>query len=127
MSEPSLLAKMSGSYTKVLQRIFLFLFVLLFVLVIADLPVGTSVPPLVWIPLAAIGVVLIFLLVRYVRSGHNMSAVLAGFVITAILAIGASQFFASTPPIEGPNSIAVLEKVNLNGREQWITIRGKDR
>ena len=35
MSEPSLLAKMSGSYTKVLQRIFLFLFVLLFILVIA--------------------------------------------------------------------------------------------
>ncbi len=127
MSEPSLLAKMSGSYTKVLQRIFLFLFVLLFILVIADLPVGTSVPPIVWIPLAAIGVVLIFCLVRTVRGGRNMSLVLAGFVIIAILAVGASQFFASTPPIEGPNSIAVLEKVNLGGREQWITIRGKDR
>jgi len=35
-------------------------------------------------------------------------------------------FHSSTPPIAGPNSIEVLEKVNLGGRDQWITIRGKD-
>jgi pimeloyl-ACP methyl ester carboxylesterase len=44
----------------------------------------------------------------------------------------ASQLFAATPPIlntDGqpvPNSIASLEKVNINGTEQWITIRGQD-
>ena len=45
----------------------------------------------------------------------------------------ASQLFAATPAIRDtagqpvPNSIAVLEKVTLNGSEQWITIRGQDR
>jgi pimeloyl-ACP methyl ester carboxylesterase len=43
-----------------------------------------------------------------------------------------SQIFAATPPITDaqgkpiPGSIATLEKVNLNGSEQWITIRAKD-
>jgi len=36
------------------------------------------------------------------------------------------QFYAATPPIAGDNCIAVLEKVQLAGTEQWITIRGKD-
>jgi pimeloyl-ACP methyl ester carboxylesterase len=57
---------------------------------------------------------------------------LSGFVAITLLAIFASQLFASTPPILDvngkpiPESIAVLEKVNLNGSEQWISIRSKD-
>lgn len=44
-----------------------------------------------------------------------------------------SQWMAYTPPILGDNgkplvgSIATLEKVNLGGSDQWITIRGKNR
>ena len=59
-------------------------------------------------------------------------AVIAGLLIVALLAVAASQAFASTPAITGSdgkplaNSIATLEKVNLNGSEQWISIRGKD-
>ena len=59
-------------------------------------------------------------------------------VIVALLFVNAvsvlcSQWMAYTPPILGGNgkplvgSIATLEKVNLGGSEQWITIRGKNK
>lgn len=57
---------------------------------------------------------------------------IAGFVAITVLAVLASQVFASTPPIlnaQGqtiPTSIAVMEKIKLGGAEEWITIRGKD-
>jgi hypothetical protein len=75
------------------------------------------------------------LLVTVFRLGFTARVVLAelaGFVAIALLAILASQVFASTPLILDaigkpiPNSIAVLEKVKLGGAEEWITIRGKD-
>ncbi len=46
--------------------------------------------------------------------------------------MAASQWLATTPPILGadgaplPGSIAVLERVDLNGSRQWITLRGRD-
>ena len=57
---------------------------------------------------------------------------LAGILLVSIVAVVASQIFAATPPITDengnpiPGSIATLEKVNLNGTEQWISIRGQD-
>jgi hypothetical protein len=75
------------------------------------------------------------LLVAVFRLGFTLPTVLAelsGFVVIALLAIFASQVFASTPPILDvngkpmPHSIAVLQKVKLGGSEEWITIRGKD-
>ena len=56
-------------------------------------------------------------------------------VITAALTGGYilfSQFAASTPPIKDENgrviegSIAELKQVNLNGRKEWISIRGEN-
>jgi pimeloyl-ACP methyl ester carboxylesterase len=58
--------------------------------------------------------------------------VIAGIAVVSLVAVALSQLYAMTPPITDaqgkplPNSIATLEKVNLNGSEQWITIRGKD-
>jgi len=63
-------------------------------------------------------------------AGRAMAVGLAGVLVTAGLAVAASQVFAATPPITGengkpvPGSIATLEKVSLNGSEQWISIRG---
>ncbi len=47
-------------------------------------------------------------------------ALCAGFVLL-------TQAFASTPGINGENAIAELRRVELNGRREWISIRGQDR
>ena len=48
------------------------------------------------------------------------SALCFGFVIM-------TQFTASTPQIQGSNAISELKQVTLNGRKEWISIRGYDR
>lgn len=52
------------------------------------------------------------------------------FVAVVILNMGLiiiSQFTASTPPIDAENSISELIKLDLNGRKQWISLRGRDK
>ena len=96
---------------------------------VALLPLATMVPASIWLLLASADIALLVALVRFARRRW---AALAGFVAVTALAVAASQAFAATPPIVDasgkplPGSIATLEKVNLNGSEQWITIRGKD-
>lgn len=103
--------------------------ILLFVPVIL-LPLTTSVPVWVSIPLAIMDMALIILQFRFAFMSRATLGVLAGMILIGLIAVLASQFFASTPPIVDANgqpmagSIAALEKVNLNGTEQWITIRG---
>jgi pimeloyl-ACP methyl ester carboxylesterase len=68
---------------------------------------------------------------RRYHSGRAVGAAVAGFVVLALVTVIISQASAYTPPIvdangQGvPGSIASLEKVRLNGSEQWISIRGK--
>ncbi len=96
------------------------------------LPFTTSVPAWAWILLALAEAALILFLFRNASTGWGVAVGLSGMVLVGIVAIAASQFFAATPAIRGedgkplPGSIAVLEKVNLNGSQQWITIRGHD-
>ncbi len=60
---------------------------------------------------------------RVKRKGIVMAAaavLCAGFA-------GITQLTASTPGIQGENSIAELRQVTLNGRREWISIRGQDK
>lgn len=94
------------------------------------LPISTLVPAPIWILLVLVDLVLVIAGFRVLATRVAWAAVLAGLVLVSLLGVAASQWFAATPPITDaqgkplPNSIAVLEKVELNGTEQWITIRG---
>lgn len=97
------------------------------------LPLSTAVPAVVWIPLLVADLVLIVWLIAVrQRRGVRLLAV-GGIAVMAVAAVVASQVLAATPPIRGadgralPDSIASLERVSLNGSEQWITIRGHDK
>lgn len=61
------------------------------------------------------------------------AAVLGVSTVIMVITVTISQHTAHTPQILDQNgkmhegSIAELEKVNLNGRDEWISIRGKNR
>lgn len=95
------------------------------------LPFTTAVPAPVWILLALADIALIAAALRFAPTGYNWLLALLAALLVAVLAVVASQRFAMTPPILGadaqpvPGSIASLELVELNGSEQWITLRGE--
>lgn len=95
------------------------------------LPVSTSVPTWCWVVLLLVDLALGVYLLR-ARWSVAKPAGMVGVILVAALAVMTSQVFAATPAITTAdgrpvsNSIAVLEKVVLNGTEQWITIRGRD-
>ncbi len=115
-----------------LGRVMALLITLALCVPIVLLPSATSVPALAWILFAAIDVGLLVLQFRVAPVWRGIAVSLAGVLVISVVAIAASQFFASTPlftdasgkPI--PGSIATLEKVNLNGSDEWVSIRGKD-
>lgn len=121
-----------ASFAGTLGKILAFILMLALGLPVLLLPLTTSVPAWVWIPLAVADIALIILLFRLNPPSRGISMGSAGVLVVSIVAIVASQIFAATPPIvDGnghpiPGSIATLEKVNLNGTEQWISIRGQD-
>jgi pimeloyl-ACP methyl ester carboxylesterase len=96
------------------------------------LPITTSVPAWIWILLAIADLGFLALQFRLKPAGRGITVGLAGMLIVTLIAVVASQVFATTPPITDangeviPGSIATLEKVTINGAEQWITIRGHD-
>jgi hypothetical protein len=130
--KPNRLSKLHivRAIAQVLLRILVFILIALAIIPVALLPVSTTVPPSIQILFAMAEVALLMAVFRLGFTLRVVLAELAGFVAIALLAIFASQVFASTPPIVDangkpiPNSIAALEKVKLGGSEQWIVIRG---
>ena len=120
-----------GKVATLFGRLIILIITLLLCLPIILLPVSTSVPVWVWIALAIADIVLIVLQFRFALNFVGTPGILGGMIVVSLIAIAASEFFAATPPITDlngqpvPGSIATLEKVNINGTEQWITIRGQ--
>ena len=115
-----------------LGRILAFLIAIVLTLPIVLLPLSTPVPGWIWIPLAVVDAALIVVQFRVTPVWKGIGAGLMGIVVVGILAVLISQASTFTPPIIGangnevPGSIASLEKVEINGSEQWISIRAKD-
>lgn len=85
----------------------------------------TSVPLMIAAVFALVEVGIIVLLFRVQRTLSVLLGAMVGLILISILAVYTSQIFAATPPISTPGSIATLESVELNGSQQWITIRGE--
>jgi pimeloyl-ACP methyl ester carboxylesterase len=94
--------------------------------------IATSVPLQISIALALVDLAIVIALFGGERPLWVVGAAALGILVVSILAICLSQAYASTPPITDadgyalPNSVASLEKVELGGSEQWITIRSKN-
>lgn len=124
--------KLTVRILSTIGRIFAFIAAILLCLPVILLPLTTAVPAWIWILLAIVDIVLIFLQFRIAPAWRGVAVSIGGLLAVNLIAILSSQIYAQTPPIldeQGkpiPGSVATLEKVNLNGNEQWITIRGQD-
>lgn len=121
------------NFARTSAQILAFVLALVLSLPVILAPLTTSTPTWAWILLFVADIALIVLfLFRLAPSLKGISMGLAGILLVSLVAVVASQIFATTPPITDengnpiPGSIATLEKVNLNGTEQWISIRGQD-
>ena len=116
----------------ILLRSLILIVLALAALPVVVLPISTLVPAIVWLLLTLAELVVFVALFWFRWTRLAVGGAIGGSIFLAALAIVASQVFAATPPIRAangqlmPNSIAVLEKVSLNGTEQWITIRGQN-
>lgn len=90
----------------------------------------TSVPFVISAMLVGVDIAILFLLFYLGRSPASLIVAIIGWLLVAAMAIFLSQRMAMTPPILDnngqpvPGSISSMETVNLNGRDQWVTIRG---
>ena len=116
----------------IFARTLAFLLALLLCIPVLLLPSATITPAWVWVPLALVSMALLVLFFWLKPAWQGAAVSVVGIMLVGVLAVMASQAFATTPPITDaagkplPGSIATLEMVTLNGSEQWVSMRGQD-
>lgn len=124
--------RIASTLVLALFRILAMILILAVGLPIILLPLSTPVPGWIWMPLAIAGLASIVLQFRITPAWKGNTIGLVGMIAVSFLAVVISQAYTFTPAITDangniiPGSIATLEKVDLNGSQQWISIRGKD-
>ena len=99
-----------------LGRLLALLITLVLCLPVILLPSATAVPTWGWIPLAAADLTLLVMFFRLKPAWKGTAVSVAGMLLVGVLAVVASQRFATTPPITDsqgeplPGSIATLER-----------------
>ncbi len=88
------------------------------------------------IALIALLITVVRLVVRHIRK-KDKKPVIRGLKRSAVVLAAAgvlcagfswvTQLTTTTPAIQGENAIAELRQVELNGRKEWISIRGQDK
>ncbi len=127
-----------SSYGRILRRVGVALLTivvtvvsLIFAIPVLLLFIASAVPLLISLVLVVIDIAIVIALFRLEHRPLTIGAAVFGILLVSVAAVWLSQAFARTPPILDdagntiPNSIAVMEQVNLGGDDQWITIRGK--
>lgn len=99
----------------------------------------SQVKPEVFTALALFAVTLLSALVALVAgivrlaTRHGQSVAAAAGILTLgsgtllALMVVLSQVTAYTPHVDGPNPISELRRIEVNGRQEWLSIRGEDR
>ena len=62
-----------------------------------------------------------------IRSVQKNVIFMVVFSTLCFVFVGITQLTASTPPIQGHNAVSELKQISLNGRKEWISIRGQDK
>jgi pimeloyl-ACP methyl ester carboxylesterase len=114
----------------VLGRILALLAAVLLCLPVVLLPSATSVPMLVWVLLTIADVALLIMQFRIAPTWLGITASPVGVMVVSLVAIAASQVFASTPPIADAHELTLYlrrrfgqAKVYVLG-ESWGSVLG---
>lgn len=88
---------------------------------------GLLIAVLLGLLVAGVAAVVAALRHRRARVARGALVVSGGAAVLLVAMVGLSQATAYTPTVEGVRPISELRPIQVNGRTEWLTIRGQDR
>lgn len=95
----------------------------------AEVAVAATLLAVALLSLLLAGVDAVVALVRHQRPLAAAPSLVITLVVTLLFSwvVVLSQVTAYTPHVDGPNAISELRKLTVNGRTEWVSLRGQDR